>query len=378
MFHPPVYYLPTALLVEGVDRLGWDSLLGWKLLGGLAGLATALLCGAVGARLFGPGSREAAFALGFGALVPMNVYISSYVSNESLHTALACALVVLTLRGLREQAMDSRWLLAWGAVAGVTVLTKYTGWIVVSVAGCFLVARWLLLERAPGLTVARRAGLVALVILTLAGWFYARNWIHFGQPFPLNVDLPGETRQWWSQPGYYTWAFFLRFGSSLSHPFLAGFHSAWDSFYSTLWGDGQLAGQMVARARHPHWDWQLMATLYWLAVPASLMLFWGALRSLGLALRAQDPGLRAAHSFLLTLAYALFWSVLLMTLRQQDYGQAKSFYAMASIAPLAAFFALGCGGFDRWLEARRQTWARALLYGWLGTFAGAIALTFSR
>jgi hypothetical protein len=377
MFHPPGYYLPTALLVEGVDRSGSTSLLGWKLLGGLAGLATALLCGALGARLFGSRSREAAFALGFGALVPMNVYISSYVSNESLHTALACAVVVLTLRGLREESPDSRWVLAWGAVVGAAVLTKYTAWIVASVAGFFLVVRWLLVERAPALAVARRAGLAGLLVLAMAGWFYARNLLHFGQAFPLNVDLPGETHQWWSQPGYYTWAFFLRFGGALAHPFLAGFHSAWDSFYSTLWGDGQLAGQMVARARHPYWDWQLMATLYWLAVPATLMLFWGALRSLGLALRGHDPGLRAAHSFVLTLAYALFWSVLYMTLRQQDYGQTKSFYAMASIAPLAAFFALGCGGVDRWLEAEGHSWARALLYGWLGTCAGAVILTFA-
>ena len=66
-----------------------------------------------------------------------------------------------------------------------------------------------------------------------------------------------------------------------------------------------------------------------------------------------------------------------MTLRQQDYGQTKSFYAMASIAPLAAFFALGCGGVDRWLEAEGHSWARALLYGWLGTFAGAVVLSFA-
>ncbi len=66
-----------------------------------------------------------------------------------------------------------------------------------------------------------------------------------------------------------------------------------------------------------------------------------------------------------------------MTLRQQDYGQAKSFYAMASIAPLSAFFALGCGSADRWLETNGHSWARALLYGWLGTGAGAVVLTFT-
>lgn len=66
-----------------------------------------------------------------------------------------------------------------------------------------------------------------------------------------------------------------------------------------------------------------------------------------------------------------------MTLRQQDYGQAKAFYGMAGIAPLSVFFALGTGGADRWLEARGATWARGLLYAWLGTFAGTVALSFA-
>jgi hypothetical protein len=66
-----------------------------------------------------------------------------------------------------------------------------------------------------------------------------------------------------------------------------------------------------------------------------------------------------------------------MTLRQQDYAQVKAFYAMALIAPFSVFFALGCGGLDRWLEARGSTPGRALLYGWLASFAGAVALGFA-
>jgi hypothetical protein len=50
---------------------------------------------------------------------------------------------------------------------------------------------------------------------------------------------------------------------------------------------------------------------------------------------------------------------------------------MALIAPFSVFFALGCGGCDRWLEARGASAARALLYGWLASFAGASALSFA-
>jgi hypothetical protein len=306
----------------------------------------------------------------------MNLYISAYVTNESLHAALASGIVLATVALLLAPGPRPGALLVWAVLVSLAVLTKYTAWIPTSVAAFFLAVRWWRVDRTPPGAVARRLAVAGAVVVTLAGWFYVRNLLHFGQLFPLNVDLPGQANQWWSQPGYYTPDFFLRFGSVLSHPFLAGFHTAWDSFYSTLWGDGQLAGQMVARARHPHWDYEWMAVGYWLAVPATALLALGAGRGLWLAFRHPDPGHRAVHSFLLTLAYALFLSVLFMTLRQQDYGQAKAFYALASIAPLSVFFALGCGAVDAWLEARRAGWARVLFGAWLATFAAVLWLSY--
>ncbi len=372
MFHPPVYYGLTALLVELRA-----SPLAWKLPGWLAGIASALACAALARASTGGRRRETGLALFFAALLPMNLYISAYVTNESFHTALACALTWWTVRLLRTARPSPAALLGWAGLVSLAVLTKYTAWIVAAVAGFFLLVRWLRVERVGPGEATRRVALACVTVLVLAGWFYARNLAQFGTPFPLNVDLPGETRQWWAQPGYYTPAFFLRFGDVLRHPFLAGFHSAWDSFYATLWGDGQLGGQVVARFRHAHWDWQLMAATYWLALPATALLALGALRSLRLALFAPDASLRAVHSFLLTLAWALLVSVLYMTLRQQDYGQAKAFYAMAGMAPLSVFFALGAGAADRWLEARSATWARALLYAGLGTLASVAALSFA-
>jgi len=379
MFHPPVYYAPTAALVELQAALapGSESLLAWKLPGWLAGLASALLCWALARRLMGANTREAAFAGLFAATLPMNLYISSYVTNESLHAALASGVALATVALLLTARPGPKGLLAWATVVSLAVLTKYTAWIVAAVAGFFLLARWIRVEEAPPASIAKRLALLAGVVLALSGWFYVRNVIHFGQAFPLNVDLPGQTQQWWSQPGYYTPAFFLRFGAVLAHPYLAGFHTAWDSLYSTLWGDGQLAGQIVARARHPHWNYELMAAGYWLALPATALLALGAARSLRLAFRDPDGGRRAAHSFLLTLAYTLLLSVLYMTLRQPDYGQAKAFYALASIAPLSIFFALGCGAADAWLEARGASWARALLYGWLGSFCAVLLLSYA-
>jgi hypothetical protein len=377
MFHPPVYYAPTALLVElGEGALpGPLSRLGWKFMGLAGGLASALLCRALARRIFGSDARETLFASLFAALLPMNVYVSAYVTNESLHAALAAGVVLATASLLLASRPRPAGIALWGLLVALAVLTKYTAWIVAGVAGFFLVAAWLRVEGARPSSVAGRLALAGGVVLALAGWFYLRNVADFGQPFPLNVDLPGETQQWWSPPGYYTPRFLLGFGAVLGHPFLAGYHTAWDSFYSTLWGDGQLAGQVLAALRHPHWDWELMAVGYWWALPATGLIAWGVVRGLCLALRHPDGAVRALHSFLLTLAYALLLSVLYMTLRQQDYGQAKAFYGLAVMAPLTIFFGLGCGAADRWIEARAPLWARTLFFGWLGSLA--LVLLFS-
>ncbi len=133
----------------------------------------------------------------------------------------------------------------------------------------------------------------------------------------------------------------------------------------------------MAGRRHPFWDYQLMAIGYLLALPATLLLALGVARALRLAVRAANAGRRAAGSVRLTRAWALPVSVLFMTLRQQDYGQSKAFYGLAVMAPLSMFFALGCGALDDWLAAPGRGALRVLFYGWLGSFAAVLLLSFA-
>jgi hypothetical protein len=86
---------------------------------------------------------------------------------------------------------------------------------------------------------------------------------------------------------------------------------------------------------------------------------------------------RAVWCFLLPLVWALLVSLLFMTLRQQDYGQSKPFYGLAVTAPLSLFFALGCGALDDWLAAPRRLPLRAVFYGWLGSFAAVLLLSYA-
>jgi len=365
MFHPPLYYGATAAAVA----MSGGAPGAWKFVGIVAGLTSALLAAWLATRVYGRGRRETAYATLLAGTLPMNVYVSSYVTNESLHAALATAVILATCRILLSESTRTSALLVWAVLVSLAALTKYTAWIVAAVSGFFLLVKWWRVETARGPELSRRIGLATAVIVGLAGWFTVRGFLTTGQLFPLNVDLPGETHQWWSQPGFYTPAFLLHFGDALTHPFLAGTHTAWDAFYSTLWGDGQLAGQMLASLRHPFWDWDLMAAGYAFALPATGLIALGGLLSARAAFRNPDPRRRAVHSFLLTVAWAILVSVLAMTLRQQDYGMAKAFYGLAALAPLCLFFGLGAGAADRWLEARLGPAGRALFFAWLAAFA---------
>ncbi|MBW2363067.1 MAG: hypothetical protein JRG84_19385 [Deltaproteobacteria bacterium] len=376
MFHPPLYYAATALAVEASERVGAHPRLGWKLVGLLAGLTSALAVGLLARRVFGRDSSEAAFATLLAGTLPMNVILSSYVTNESLHAAFATCLVASTAALLLTPTTKRTALAAWTLWVALAALTKYTAWIVAGVGAFFLWAKWLRIEAAGARAITGRVACAAGGVALLAGWFSVRAYANTGQWFPLNVDLPGETHVWWSQPGYTTAAFFTHFGEVFGHPFLAGTHSAWDAFYSTFWGDGQLAGEMIAARRHPRWDWQLMAAGYALAAPATFLMGVGALRALRLSLLARDPGQRAVHAYLLTFAWLLGLSVLYMTLRQPDYGLAKAFYGLAGLAPLACWFGLGAAACERRLGDWAPRWGRALFHGWLASFGVATLLPY--
>ena len=364
MFHPPLYYGLTALGVT----LGGGAAWGWKGVGLAAGITILLASAATARRLLPRDGLAATGAALLAGSLPMSATLASYVTNEALCAALVSVLVAWTTRLLLSGRWTARDAALWAGIAMAAVLTKYTAWIAVATAGAFLALAWWRIEGVTTAGVARRGAAMGVAFALGVGWFYLRAFSATGQLFPLNVDLPGETQVWWAQPGYATAAFFTRFGEVLGHPFLAGTHSAWDAFYATLWGDGQLAGQMHAAARHGAWNWSLMAAAYALALPATLCILGGAARAAHIALHDADARRRAAFSFLTTFAWLLLLSVLYMTLRQPDYGLAKAFYALSGATPLAIFFGLGLGGVREPIARHAGRAGEAALAGWLAAF----------
>jgi hypothetical protein len=377
-FHPPLFYaLCAAVLPAGVAaaEAGPSAALALRSIsfasGWLGLVATALF-----ARRLLPGDPGArALAILFAAVLPVNLYSAAYLSNESLHALLASLALLASVDVLLapRPRLWRFWLL--GALFGLAALTKFTVLVLLPIALAFVAGKLWRVDREPPARIAVRLLAAVLPVFAIAGWFYLRNWLRFGTPLMANWSLPGAGQTWWQQPGFHTLAYFTRFGEALAHPYMSGFRSFWDSTYSTFWGDGFVAGRVFPSDRHDFWNYDFMSIGYWLALPATLLLVWGWLRGVRVALGDSDPGRRAAFGLLAAAAWALSLAYLYLTLRLAFFAQAKAGYLLALLTPLALWFALGFRSLDAALASRPAL--RTALHGWLAAFAGALYLGFA-
>lgn len=372
MYHPPLFYVLSAVLHGLGDRA-------LKVLPFVAGLSLVFLSHSLATRLYRDQPRVALLATAFAACFPMALYCASYLTNEPLHAALAGVALLATVDALQAERSTARTAAAVGLWLGLAALTKFTVLAIVPVVLLFLVVKWRALEQlTPGRVAARAAWLLA-ALLAVAGWFYARNVWHFGTPVVGNWALPGDDQVWWQQPGFHTWHYYLSFGESLRHPYLSGFASFWDGVYSTLWGDGYIAGRVHPHQRHGFWSYEFMSAGYALALPVTALLGLGLCRMLWQALRDPDPGRRAALSFLLTASYAIGFVFLALTVSLPFFAQAKAPYLLCLTPVLAVAFAAGAARVDDALRGPgpAQTALRLLLAGLLTAALGCFFLGFA-
>jgi hypothetical protein len=376
MYHPPLFYLLSWGLA-GLSEALAGSLrpVALKLVPFACGLGGVWVAFALARRLFPEDARVALGAVLFAAVLPMNLYGSAYFSNEMPHAFLVGSALVVAVSLLRAPHATPGGALWLGAALGLAALTKFTALLVLPVALFFLVAKLAFVERAGAGRCAALAGICLAAALGVCGWFYARSWIALGQPVVGNWNLPGEAQLWWQQPGFHTLAYYTGFGESLRHPYLAGFHSFWDGIYSTLWGDGGVAGRVFPAQRHSFWNYGFMSAGYLLALPATALLVFGALRCARLALGPGDPGRRAALSLLLATSYVVGLAILYLTLQLPFFAQAKAFYGLCLGGPLALFFGVGAAR----LDAALARWGalRVALHAALGAWAGTHWLAFA-
>lgn len=172
---PPLYYA----LAASVYPLGPVAV---RLLGIVFGLLTlvAIWCGARG--LFPGDPGLAALAAGAAALVPMRQAVTSSVGNDALTELLFAASLAVMLR-IVLVGLTTRRSIALGALLGAALLTKASGFLLLPMAAAAL---WLATREGTSRSrAAVGAAQAALVVLALAGPWYARNLRVYGELTPV-------------------------------------------------------------------------------------------------------------------------------------------------------------------------------------------------
>ncbi len=139
----------------------------------------------------------ALFAAALVAFNPMFLFISASVNNDSLASALAALALLLIVRRVTRGA-NTRRLLILGVVCGLGALAKVSDLGLIPLA--LLVLAWLAWRQMriavganPLLKIVSTFLVSALLIVIpaflLAGWWYVRNYLLYGDPLAFNVWL---------------------------------------------------------------------------------------------------------------------------------------------------------------------------------------------
>ena len=334
MFQPPLYYVISAVTLSLFDLSVTDEaastvLRSLTMLFGIAQITLVFLS----LRLLFPGQLgRQLVGLGLAAFLPMQLYLSHYVTNETLAATLATAAIFLCLRLLRTEHASLTGYAGLGFCLGAAMLTKATSvllvpFIIVAVASKLAGPKASLAVR------LRNLGVMLAICFAVCGWYYLWIWSHFGKPFIGNWDAASKFH-WWQDNGYHTAADFTRFGRSLVNPLFSVFAGFADGIYSTLWGDGLCGGATNLEYRPP-WNYNLMAAGYVLALAPTLMILTGAAVSLWHFIRKPS----AEWFVLLGLSGAVGFAMIFMNLKVHT--QAKAFYGLCALIPFCSFGAVG-------------------------------------
>ncbi len=333
MYQPPLYYLISAGALSAVrlttqDQLSIFVLRAVTYLFALAHLAIVFLT----LRLVLPNQRRAqALGLIVAAFLPMQIYMSHYLTNETAAATLIAAGIYLTLRLLKTRNVSLGQFCFMGAVVGTAMLTKATAIVLLPfaiLAGATSMVR----QRAPALTWLRNFGALLLVCFAICGWHYVRSGLQSDSPF---LGVAGAF-SWWQDPGYHTAADYFRFGGSLVRPLFSGFGRFWDGVYSTLWGDG-LCGGVSAMDYRPPWNYSLVLIGYLLSLAPALLIVVGLIVCL---IRYVRRGLRA-ELLLVAFAAAMMLALIVMSITVASYGQIKAFFGLSALSAIAFLAANG-------------------------------------
>jgi tetratricopeptide (TPR) repeat protein len=336
MFQPPLYYIISAATLSSFgltvsDGVGVMVLRLLTLCFGLVHIVFVFLS----LRLLFPGQiGRQMVGLVLAAFLPMNLYLSHYVTNETLAALLVSVSIYLCLRMLKTGTNSWASISALGFVIGAAALTKFTAVLVVPFIVVALARQTFARREGVGTGLKKLGSMLGIAIL-VSGWHYVRLWKQTGRVVIGGWD-PASGSAWWQDDGYRVAAWFGRFGESLFHPLFSCTASFLDGIYSTMWGDG-LCGGASGMVFRPPWNYNLMVAGYFLAVLPTVLILVGAAAS---AVKLVREG-GSDRFVLLGLAFAVWVGLIYFNLEVPYYASVKSFFGLCALVPLCFFGAVG-------------------------------------
>jgi tetratricopeptide (TPR) repeat protein len=336
MFQPPFYYIlsATALSILNLSISDHTAVYVLRALTAAVGIAHFAIV-FLSLRLLFP-ARPGAQLIGLvlAAFLPMQIYLSHYLTNETLAALLATISIYLTLRILKKQTARVLEYAGLGLGLGVAMLTKATNLLLLlPILGAIILR--IVRDRIALRSAVQSVGVTLTTFLITCGWYYVWIWRHFGKPIVGNWERVLGFN-WWQDPGFHTVSQYFRFGRALIDPLFSGYNSFADGIYSTSWGDGLGGGLSDMLSRTP-WNYDLMVAGYWLAMIPTLLIAIGVAVAIFRFVRQSSPEWFLLIGFSAAVALALVF----MTLRVAAYAQVKAFYGLSALVPLCAYAAVG-------------------------------------
>jgi tetratricopeptide (TPR) repeat protein/4-amino-4-deoxy-L-arabinose transferase-like glycosyltransferase len=335
MFHPPLYYIISAVVLSLFHLSATDpsATLLLRALTMMFGIAQFVLVFAT-LRLIFPNRPNLQLVGGsLAAFLPMQLYLSHYPTNETLAALLVSASLYFALRMAKRGAATWKSYCLLGLLIGAALLTKATAVLVVPFIVLALV-RQLICERASVTRWAGTLGSMLCIAILICSWHYIRV-SQYASPLIGGAD-PVIGVFWWQDDGYHTISYFTRFGESLAHPLFSATASFFDGLYSTLWGDG-LCGGVSDLSIRPPWNYNLMCAGYLLSLLPTLLLLVGVMTSLWQLFREPRSDIFIFVGFSVAVAMGLVY----YNLKVPCYGSTKAFYGLSALIPLGFFAAIG-------------------------------------
>jgi tetratricopeptide (TPR) repeat protein len=344
-FHPPLYYALCAAiwsLLASIEPKYVLQVLG--LVFSMLGLLSAWVSWAM-VRAYFPDRPLAQLAAPlFVLFLPVHIYTAPMIGNEALNTVLCSLALYLLVRTLQTERIV--FAAGLGVVLGLGMLTKATTLVYVGTSGV-VITLWAL-RTGKWRTAFVHLCVIGVLVLAIAGWFYARSALVYGTPFQMGRQylfnrlvenrLPSGRRDVWA---------YLTFDPSIfANPmFVAGpvVNSVWTGAFASTWYDA--LGNWFLPSMSTKGIGRIILVLA--VVPSALVAF-GMLVGLW---RLWRDGWNDVLVTMLAAAAAILAMFVVYTYDNRIFAAVKAAYMLAGIVPFSFCFALGLATVAAWGRA---------------------------